>query len=57
MGSWKLVHSEFTLTNQLALGQHFPYTMKPIDNKSLENPSTLNKTTQMKREHEHNDSK
>jgi hypothetical protein len=29
--------------SQLTLRQHFPYTMKPVDNKSLENPSTLNK--------------
>jgi hypothetical protein len=57
IGPWRLVHSKFILPNQLALGWHFPYTMKPIDNKSLENPKTINKKTQMQQKHEHNDRK
>jgi len=57
IGTWILVHSEFILTHQLALGWHFPYTMKSIDNKSLENPKTINKKTQMQQKHEHNDLK
>jgi len=43
--------------DQLALGQHFPYTMKPIGNKSSENPKTINKKIQMQQKHEHNNPK
>jgi hypothetical protein len=40
--------------SQLALGQHFPYTMKPTNNKSSKNPKTINKKVQMQQKHEHN---
>ncbi len=56
MGPWRSVHSKFTFMSQLALGWHFPYTMKPIDNKSSENDKTINKKTQMQQKPEHNNS-
>jgi formate-dependent phosphoribosylglycinamide formyltransferase (GAR transformylase) len=43
--------------SQLALGWHFPYIVKPIDNKSSKNPKTINKKSQMQQKHEHNNSK
>jgi glutaredoxin len=42
--------------NQLALGWHSPYTMKPIDNKISESPKTIDKKAQLQQKHEHNNS-